>query len=198
MWKKTGAWFYKSLPSYDRPLNLSAMRSTSLTTSPRPERKTNRGIKVNDSSSDDDDNEYGNDNEASSTIRCSSISAKRSSSYFMEKLNRTKPSNSTSSLNEDGFFYRKLSSLNLFGHSPSSLKCESDSNASCLHLNESTGNGTIVRRYSELSTCSTSETSSINDTTNMASVTMNSILNHAVREQPMGWLDVSLIYKYMK
>lgn len=194
MWKKTGAWFYKSLPSYNRPLNLSAMRSISLTTSPRPERKTNRGIKVNDSSSDD---EYDNDNEASSTIRCSSVSAKRSSSYFLDKLSRSKPCNSTSSLNEDGFFYRKLSSLNLFGRSPSSLKCDTDSNNSSFHLNESTGNGTMIRRDSELSTCSASETSSINDT-HLASVTINSISNHAVREQPMGWLDVSLTFSEME
>lgn len=201
MWKKTGAWFYKSLPSYNNgPLNLATMRSTSLTTSPRPERKTNRGIKVNDSSSDDDeyDNDNGNDNEATATIRCQSVSTKRSSSYFLEKLSRSKPCNSTSSLNEDGFFYRKLSSLNLFGRSPSSLKCDTDSNHSSFHLNESTGNGTMNhRRNSELSACSASETSSLGDA-NLASVTINSMSNHAVREQPMGWLDVSLTYSEME
>lgn len=195
MWKKTGAWFYKSLPSYDGPSNLSAKRSTSLTTSPRPDRKPNRGIKVNDSSSSDD--EYDNDNAAGSAVRCSSVGTKRSSSYFLDKLSRAKPCNSTTSLNEDGFFYRKLSSLNLFGRSPSSLKCDTESNNSSFHLNESTGNGTMMRRNSELSTCSASETSSITDT-NMASVTMNAILNHAVREQPMGWLDVSLTYCEME
>lgn len=207
MWKKTGAWFYKSLPSHSRPLNLSAMRSASLTTSPRPERKSHRGIKVNDSSSDDDDDddaEYVNDNEATSTIRCSSVSTKRSSSYFLDKLSRSKPCQSTSSLNEDGFFYRKLSSLNLFGRSPSSLKCDTDSNHSSFHLNESSGTGNVTsttttsmmiqRRNSELSTGSTSETSSSINDAHMATVTINSISNHAVREQPMGWLDVSLTY----
>lgn len=202
MWKKTGAWFYKSLPSYNRPLNLSALRSTSLTTSPRPERKPRRGIKVNDSSSDDDDDddEYDNDNEATATIRCSSVSTKRSSSYILDKLSRSKPCQSTSSLNEDGFFYRKLSSLNLFGRSPSSLKCDTDSNHSSFHLNEAgTGNDvTSVRRSSELSTGSTSETSSSINDTHMATVTINSISNHAVREQPMGWLDVSLTYSEME
>lgn len=200
MWKKTGAWFYKSLPIYDLPSNLSAKRSTSLTSSPRPERKVNRGIKLIDSSSDD---EYDNENVAGATMRCSSVSTKRSSSYFLDKLSRSKPCTSTSSLNEDGFFYRKLSSLNLFGRSPSSLKCDSDSNNGSFQFNDTTttttsSNVTMVRRNSEQSTCSTSESSSINDATNTASITMHSILNNTIREQPMGWLDVSLTYSEME
>lgn len=197
MWKKTGAWFYKSLPIYDVPSHLVTKRSTSLTSTPRPERKVNRGIKVIDSSSDD---EYENDHGAGSTIRCSSISAKRSSSYFLDKLSRTKPCNSTSSLNEDGFFYRKLSSLNLFGRSPSSLKCDTESTNSSFQLNDATSNNvSMIRRNSELSTCSASETSSINDaTTAAASITINSILHNTIREQPMGWLDVSLTYSELE
>lgn len=195
MWKKTGAWFYKSLPSYEKPQKLSTTRSTSLTNASRSERSRSRGIKVADSSSDEYDDDHPN-NEAGASVRSSSVSAKRSSSYFLERMNslRSRPSNSTSSLNEDGFFYRKLSSLNLFGRSPSTLKCDTESNGqypdnSSVSINESTStyNGTGIRRDS-LST-SVSETSSMNDnTTCLGIMAMNSI------SQPMGWLDISLVY----
>lgn len=201
MWKKTGAWFYKSLPSYEIPQKLSTTRSSSLTNASRSERSRSRGIKVADSSSDEYDDDNPN-NEADASVRSSSVSAKRSSSYFLERMNslRSRPSNSTSSLNEDGFFYRKLSSLNLFGRSPSTLKCDTESNGqypdnSSISINESTStyNGTCIRRDS-LST-SVSETSSMNDNnTCLGIMAINSISSQICREQPMGWLDISLVY----
>lgn len=199
MWKKTGAWFYKSLPSYEKPELLPTTRSTSLTNASHAERPRNRGIKVADSSSDEYDEENPN-TETGASVRSSSVSAKRSSSYFLERMNslRSRPSNSTSSLNEDGFFYRKLSSLNLFGRSPSTLKCDTESNGfqypdnSSSSINESTCNGGI-RRDSEPST-SASETSSMNDNACLGIMAMNSISSQICREQPMGWLDISLVY----
>lgn len=204
MWKKTGAWFYKSLPSYEKPQKLTTPRSASLTNPSRTERSRNRGIKVTDSSSDEYD-EDNPSNEAGASVRSSSISAKRSSSYFLERMNslRSRPSNSTSSLNDDGFFYRKLSSLNLFGRSPSTSKCDTESNGqypdtSSSSVNESiynvsTCNGSSNRRDSEPST-SVSETSSMNDKDCMGIMAMNSISSQICREQPMGWLDISLVY----
>lgn len=202
MWKKTGAWFYKSLPSYKS----STMRSTSLTNTSRTERTKNRGIKVNDSSSDEFDDDATNDSEMGACARSNSmsISTKRSSSYFLERMNslrlQSRPLNSTSSLNEDGFIYRKLSSLNLFGRSSSTLKCDTESNGQCgdnggSSGNESTINGSVNRRDSEPST-SVSESSSTNDTNMCIGIlSINSMPNHQIcREQPMGWLDVSLIY----
>ncbi|XP_031635109.1 rabphilin-3A [Contarinia nasturtii] len=207
MWKKTGAWFYKSLPSYDKLQKPTTARSVSLTSNSPPERTRNRRIKVTDSSSDDEEN-------AEACIRSSSVSAKRSSSYFLERMNslRSRPSNSTSSLNDDGFFYRKLSSLNLFGRSPSTMNNRTDatdangqySDHSSLTLNEmsattSNSHQTIVRRDSknEPSTSVSSETSSANDTSygiSIGMMTMNSMSSSICREQPMGWLDISLVY----
>lgn len=202
MWKKTGAWFYKSLPSYDRPQNASTFRSTSLTASTRrPEKPRNRGIKVNDSSSSDDSSEdITNDSDTITNARSCSISAKRSSSYFLERMSnlRSRPSNSTSSLNDDGFFYRKLSTLNLFGRSPSTSKCDTESNVFFADFGSSSANespyiGSNIRRDSEPSTCSISETSSINDA-NAAITAINSTPHQMCREQPLGWLEVSLTY----
>lgn len=200
MWKKTGAWFYKSLPSYSRPQKVSDLRSTSLTASSSPRKPRNRGIRVNDSSSDEYDEDITNDSDATTNPRSVSIGAKRSSSYFLERMNslRSRPSNSTSSLNEDGFFYRKLSTLNLFGRSTSTLKCGSDSNGCLIDYGSSSINDSAynsnVRRDSEPSTCSVSETSSNNDTI-IVNAVMNSISHRVCRdEQPMGWLEISLTY----
>lgn len=207
MWKKTGAWFYKSLPSYEIPDKSLTLRSVSLTNNSRPERSTNRGIKVNDSSSDEFDDDTTNDNEMGACARSNSmsISTKRSSSYFLERMNslrlQSRPLNSTSNLNEDGFIYRKLSSFNLFGRSSSTLKCDTESNGQCGDNSGSSGNesatinGSLNRRDSEPST-SVSESSSTNDTNlSIGILSMNSMPNHQIcREQPMGWLDVSLIY----
>lgn len=197
MWKKTGAWFYKSLPSYEIPLKTPTTRSASLTSNSRSDRIRNRGIKANDSSSDEYDEENPNDGEIGACGRSSSVSTKRSSSYFLERMNslRSRPSNSTTSLNEDGFFYRKLSSLNLFGRSPSTLKCDTELNGqdySSSSQNDSNSNGSIMRRDSEPST-SLSETSSMNDT-HLGILSLNSLSNQICREQPMGWLDISLVY----
>lgn len=203
MWKKTGAWFYKSLPSYEKPQMVPPSRSSNQPIQPRSERSKNRGIKVYDSSSDEYDDDNLNDGEASPSIRSSGSITKRSSSYFLERMNslrfQSRPSNSTSSLNEDGFFYRKLSSLNLFGRSPSSLKYDSDSNGllytdcNSPTLNESIHNDAFVRQNSEVSTCCASETSSINEAS-VGVASINSFSNQICREQPMGWLDVSLTY----
>lgn len=204
MWKKTGAWFYKSLPSYEKPNKPSTARSASVCSQSRPERIRNRGIKVNDSSSDEYDEDNTNDEETGASARCSSMNmnTKRNSSCLLERMNSlrlSRPSNSTSNLNDDGFFYRKLSSFNLFGRSPSSLKCETDSNGlysdySSISVNEQSCNVSMAGRDSEPSTCSVSETSSVTDT-NPGISTLNSISSQICREQPlMGWIDVSLIY----
>lgn len=200
MWKKTGAWFYKSLPSYDKPQKPTAARSTSLTSNSPPERPRNRRIKVTDSSSEDEDNA-----ESEACARSRSVSTKRSSSYILERMNslRSRPS-SSSSLNEDGFFYRKLSSLNLFGRSPSTLnnRCDttdgqySDHSSSTLNETSTTtcNSPAIIRRDSDNEpSTSVSETSSANDTS-FAMMTINSISSQICREQPMGWLDISLVY----
>lgn len=204
MWKKTGAWFYKSLPNYEQPMEVTTPRSTSLTNNSRSERVRKRGIKANDSSSDEYDgdniiNDVDGDGDSGACGRSSSVSTKRSSSYFLERMNslRSRPSNSTSSLNEDGFLYRKLSSLNIFGRSPSSLKCDTESNGqdnSSSSQNDS--NGSMMRRDSEPST-SISETSSINDT-HLGISSINSISQQICREQPMGWLDISLVYSELE
>lgn len=199
MWKKTGAWFYKSLPNYTRPQSISSTRSVSLTSSGQSERVRNRGINVNNSSSDEYDEDIAN--EPTTSIRCNSVGAKRSNSYILERMNSLRsrrPSNSTSSLNDDSFFYRKLSSLNLFGRSPSTLKCDTDSSLlnadiSSIPQSDSSCNGSMVRRDSELSTFSVSETSSTTEL-NITAAAMNPMSNQMCRTQPMGWLDVSLTY----
>lgn len=181
---------------------MSTARSTSLSNNSRPSRTRNRGIKVNDSSSDEFDDDNPNESEIGACARSNSVCTKRSSSYFLERMNsfrhHSRPMNSTSSLNEDGFFYRKLdlgklSSLNLFGRSSSSFKCDAESNGqygdnTSLSFNDSSCNGSM-RRDSEPST-SVSETSSTNDT----HLGILTISNQICREQPTGWLDVSLIY----
>lgn len=185
MWKKTGAWFYHSLPSYEKPQRTPNIRKTNLTVSTRSG-TSNRGMKINDSSSDENDEDFPNKSESTSSIRCSSV--KRNSSYFLDRMNslRSRPSTSTSSLNDEGYFYRKLSSLNLFGRSPSAMKCETDSNVfftdnTFTVLNESISD---VRRDS---------TPSIYET-NIATTVSDSISHHICRDQPMGWLEISLTY----
>lgn len=203
MWKKTGAWFYKSLPSYEKSKKPSTARSASVCSNLRSERHRNRGIKVNDSSSDEYDEDNPNDGETGAGVRPSAMNTKRNSSFLLERMNslrmQSRPSNSTSNLNEDGFFYRKLSTFNLFGRSPSSLKCDTDSNGQysdyCSNsVNENSCNGSVVGRDSEPSTCSVqSDTSSVTET-NVGFSALNSITSQVCREQPMGWLDISLIY----
>lgn len=195
MWKKTGAWFYNSLPSYRRQQRVSNIRKTGISLSTRPERSTNRGMKVTDSSSDEYDEEFTNNGETGPNPRCSSIGVKRNTSYFSDRMNSFRPraSTSTSSLNDESFFYRKLSSFNLFGRSPSTIKCDTDSNVffpdnDTVAVTESITN---LRCDSLPSTCSTSETSSTNDTNILLS---NSITHQICREQPMGWLEISLTY----
>lgn len=195
MWKKTGAWFYKSLPTYE--LSEKVTRSSMHELRKQPERTRKLGIRVNDSSSDDDEEDT-NDSKPENTTN-----GKRSS-HFLERMNSLRlhsnaTSNSTSNLNEDGYFYRKLSStLSLFSRQQSNNsnhECGSLSSEIPAHLkllDEHHRRSSLIRCGSESSTYSISETSSVNDSNNFAGSTSNS--NQMCREPPLGWLELLLIY----
>lgn len=195
MWKKTGAWFYKSLPKYELPAKVS--RSSMHELRKQPERTRKFGIRVNDSSSEDDDDD------TTDSKAANAINGKRNS-HFLARMNSLRlqsnaTSNSTSNLNEEGYFYRKLSStLSLFSRQQSNMsnhECGSTSEipAHLKLLDEHHRRSSFVRCGSESSTYSISETSSVNDANNLAgSTSMHS--NQMCREPPLGWLELLLIY----
>lgn len=188
MWKKTGAWFYKSLPRYEIPPKNPATRSSMHELRPQPERTRKLGIRVNDSSSDEEDTTDGQEN------------VKRNGSRFLERMNslRMQSHASTSNLSEDGYLYRKLSSLNLFNRQQSTISNGingsqqlSDSISESLHARSLDGHR--MRYGSESSNYSMSETSSMAEC-NLGTATTAIIPLQISREPPLGWLELSLLY----
>lgn len=208
MWKKTGAWFYKSLPQYEIPLRNAENRSSMQELHSKPPERTRKlGIRVNDSSSDDDNelNDYPDTTDGPDTNDIITH-RKRNSLRFLGRMNSFRSqSNSTSNLSEDGYLYRKLSSLNLFGrqqsnistngmHAGNQMDCISMSTTESCHSRLLDSHR--VRCGSDSSNYSMSEASS-SMTTENALTTTNAIPFQMSREPPLGWLELSLLYAEM-
>lgn len=199
MWKKTGAWFFGDVPRHEAPLLNTENRSSMQELRPKPERTRKLGIRVNDSSSDED--ELDDDPDTTDGRDINDVNhRKRNSLRFLSRMNSFRSqSNSTSNLSEDGYLYRKLSSLNLFGRQKSNTSTNGINNGSqmdCMSMSttESFHSRSIdshrIRCGSESSNYSMSEASSM--TTENALI--NSIPFQMSREPPLGWLELSILY----
>lgn len=200
MWKKTGAWFFGDVPRYEAPQKNTENRSSMQELRPKPERTRKLGIRVNDSSSDED--ELDDDRDTTDGRDINEVTHRKQNSLrFLSRMNSFRSqSNSTSNLSEDGYLYRKLSSLNLFGRQQSNtstnginngaqMDCISMSTTESFH-SRSTDNNHRIRCGSESSNYSMSEASSM--TTENALT--NSIPFQMSREPPLGWLELSILY----
>lgn len=192
MWKKTGAWFYKSLPNYKctpQPLRSSMHELRSPPDPPSPlVRPKPHTIRVVDSSSEEDDVI-----DSGPRGRSQSNATKRTSPP-LERLNslRLHGSASGTTSNEDGFFLRKLSStLSLFSRQQANI--HNDQNASSSNDLSSTSHMKIHDDRRRSSRCN-SESSSYS--VSEASVAGETLLGpgQTYREPPLGWLEVRLVY----
>lgn len=199
MWKKTGAWFFGGVPRHEAALRNTENRSSMQEQRPKPERTRKLGIRVNDSSSEDDELDNDQDTTDGRDIN-DATHRKRNSLRFLNRMNSFRSqSNSTSNLSEDGYLYRKLSSLNLFGRQPSNTSTNGINNGSqmdCISMSttESFHSRSIdshrMRFGSESSNYSMSEASSMTTETAL----INSIPFQMCREPPLGWLELSILY----
>lgn len=195
MWKKTGAWFYKSLPNYKctpQPLRSSMHELRSPPEPPSPTvRPKPYSIRVVDSSSEEENDDV---IDGGPRGRSQSNATKRHSPPLQRlnslRLHGTGASGTTP--NEDGFFFRKLSStLSLFSRQQSNM--HNDQNASSSNDLSSSGHMKIHDDRRRSSRCN-SESSSYS--VSEASVAGESLLGpgQTYREPPLGWLELRLVY----
>lgn len=212
MWKKTGAWFFKGIPKYELPQRAPTNRSSMRELRTRPERPPKLCMKVDDSSSDDDEDATGYSNR-NSFCRSYASPGKAHESMFLNRFENLRIHSSTSSSvpnvggDHDNFVYRKLSPLSMFSRQTSS-SCDTnttnasndwDMDSSIAYNNSQTkrengigpANATsLVRCGSVSSSYSMSETSSAN-----SSILCSTVGAHQIcREPPLGWLELSLLY----
>lgn len=199
MWKKTGAWFFGDVPRYEAPLRNTKIHSSIQELPPQTERTRKLGIRVNDSSSDED--ELNDDRDTTDGRDIIDINhRKRNSLRFLSRMNSFRSqSNSTSNLSEDGYLYRKLSSLNLFGRQQSNTSTNGINNGNqmdCISMSTTESchsrsiDGHRHRCGSESSNCSMSEASSMTTENPLIA----SIPFQMSREPPLGWLELSILY----
>lgn len=204
MWKKTGAWFFGDVPRHEAPQQHTENRSSTMhELRPKPERTRKLGIRVNDSSSDED--ELNDDPNTTDGRDINDLThRKRNSLRFLSRMNSFRSqSNSTSNLSEDGYLYRKLSSFNLFGRQQSNtptngiinaanqMDCSSMSTTESFHSRSN--DSRRIRCGSESSNYSMSEASSLTTET----PPINTIPFQMSREPPLGWLELSILYMEM-
>lgn len=198
MWKKTGAWFYKTLPSCEATPQQLHSSMHELREPPRmantlePPKHTKpsskHGIRVVDSSSDEENEDV------IDGPRSRSHSNARRGSPPLERMNslriRANTFRAIAAPNEDGFLFRKLSStLSLFSRQQSTLS--TDQNAG--HLNESSSHMKIFDERRRTSRCNSESSSySVSDASLMGDATLTH--SQTYREPPLGWLEVRLVY----
>lgn len=195
MWKKTGAWFYKSLPNYTyAPQQLHAsMHELREPPAKPPEPPKKHGIRVVDSSSDEDADDA-IDGPRNRTQSDAIKSRSPPPPPPLQRMNSLRlhghPAGTTPPTGaEDGFFFRKLSStLNLFSRQQSTIGPDTAGPGS---------SNDFVKLYDDRrrsSRCN-SESSSYS-MSEVSSLAGDSILGHnqTYREPPLGWLEVRLVY----
>lgn len=206
MWKKTGAWFFKGLPRYELPPRAPTSRSSMRELRSQPERKPKLRMSVNDSSSDDDEDD----------VDC--IDGTRMMSASRRSL-PDKPFESN--------FFRRIESLRMNSRSPHSnhmsdggesngprrsSPCSGSSfNRQYVHdsvSRKSAGNHATAEWDTESITSSRRDNNSLLRCSSVSSSCSNtdsyaarfalmhftSDTNHINREPPLGWLEVSLLY----
>lgn len=202
MWKKTGAWFFKGIPKYEVPTKSTQTRSASMReTRSRPERTRKFCMKVDDTSSSDDDEHPNDDIDGHGPH-------KSHEHNLMRRVENVRIGNGSPSLahySDDSIlanssFLKKTSPLNMFGRQVSSSADYQNGHNSADDTESISGstpnpkrdvfshsNGSLVRCGSVSSSWST-ETSSANSSHNIATTAM------IFREPPLGWLELSLVY----
>lgn len=201
MWQKSGAWFYKGIPNYDLPQRNAGARSSMRELRMRPERAAKLSMKVDESSSEDENTD--------STTTRHNIPTRPLESNLLGRFDglriKTATSSSTPNINEENYLYRKISPLSMFSRQTNS-SCDnsnghptSDWDAESLSFGSSSkpdnniipnSSTSLVRCGSMSSTYSMSETSSGNSS-NLCS---NAGPSQICREPPLGWLELSLLY----
>lgn len=217
MWKKSGAWFFKGLPNYDVPSSASSTpthshmginaavdvsiqrTSHSCTTTPtRSVRVKKLTIKVNDSSSSDD--EQRNEDIEPKVDQTSSTDDKQAHTFQREdsfRIRRTFGSfrsfidGGERKLSNSFFFNRQVSK---FDSSPQDLDTLSTASTIGTAISGSRRESSFTRRGSVSSSWSISDSSSGNSGGTALS-SNNQTNTHNCRDPLLGWLEVAISYR---
>lgn len=189
MWKKTGAWFFKGIPKYELPARSTNTRSSMRELRSRPERASKHSIKVEDSSSDDEDVAKPHEN---TLLR--RVGSLRLHNGSLNAINSTEQTNSlTRKTSPLSLFSRQSqTSSNEYHNGQSTTDWETESvcgSSSKRDSNLVNSSGSLIRCGSMSSSWSMSETSSGNSS-NIGTSGQSQIC----REPPLGWLELSMIY----
>lgn len=223
MWKKTGAWFFKSLPDYELP----SMRNTNARSSmrelrPRPQRGSMGKLtaKTDDSTSDDDEVDKQMNNSTFlrriGSLRLATEALSRSASNIADTGcggNGVSKNNggglSTVDHSVTPLLSRKTSPMDIFGsnrqmntnndyhNGQSTIDWETESVSACGSSSKRDCNGANSSSGGgSLVRCGSMSSSwSMSETSSGNSSTITTAGQSLMcREPPLGWLEVSLLY----
>lgn len=224
MWKKTGAWFFKSMPDYELPSTRNTnTRSSMRELRSRPDRGSvsnhKHCIKVTDSSSDEEDVDTKQGNNSAflrrvGSLRIATEALSRSAGNIASTGGSKRNSGSGASVVDHGaalLSARKTSPLDGFGsarqvntgthadhlNGQSTTDWETESVSGCGSSSKRDGNGANSSSGGgSLVRCGSMSSSwSMSETSSGNSSTITTA-GHSLlcREPPLGWLEVSLLY----